>query len=59
MGAQLQVLLEAKTGVTWYRQHVRSGGKGVGNVVLSRFPPVVASSTLLSYGRGIAQMAST
>ena len=29
---------------------------GVGNVILSRYPPVSSSSTLLDYGRGVAQM---
>ena len=29
---------------------------GVGNVLLSRYPPVSSSSTLLSYNRGVAQM---
>ncbi len=54
MGARLESLLEAKTGVSWYRQHVSSGA--VGNVILSRFPPVSSTSYQLSYTRGVAQM---
>ena len=54
MGAQLETLLEQKTGVTWYRQAVYSAG--VGNVILSRYPPVSSSSYQLSYTRGAAQM---
>ena len=54
MGARLESLLEQKTGVTWYRQHVNSGG--VGNVILSRFPPASSTSYQLSYSRGVAQM---
>jgi endonuclease/exonuclease/phosphatase family metal-dependent hydrolase len=58
MGVKLQSILQQKTGVTWYRQHVnvRGGTSGAGNVLLSRYPPVSASSTLLSYTRGVAQM---
>ena len=37
MGERLQVLLEEKTGVTWYRQNVNANG--VGDVFLSRYPP--------------------
>jgi endonuclease/exonuclease/phosphatase family metal-dependent hydrolase len=55
MGERLQSLLQQKTGVTWYRQSA-NGTNGVGNVLLSRYPPVSSSSTLLSYGRGVAQM---
>jgi endonuclease/exonuclease/phosphatase family metal-dependent hydrolase len=54
MGVKLQTLLQQKTGITWYRQNVNAGG--VGNVLLSRYPPVSSSSTLLSYNRGVAQM---
>jgi endonuclease/exonuclease/phosphatase family metal-dependent hydrolase len=54
MGERLQSLVQQKTGVTWYLQNVNAGG--VGNVLLSRYPPVSSSSTLLSYGRGVAQM---
>jgi endonuclease/exonuclease/phosphatase family metal-dependent hydrolase len=58
MGEKLQGLLEQKTGVTWYRQDVNCNGgtSGVGNVLLSRYAPVSSSSTLLSYGRGVAQI---
>jgi endonuclease/exonuclease/phosphatase family metal-dependent hydrolase len=58
MGEKLQTLLQQKTAVTWYRQHVnaKGGTSGVGNVLLSRYPPVSSSSTLLSYARGVAQM---
>jgi endonuclease/exonuclease/phosphatase family metal-dependent hydrolase len=58
MGEKLQSLLQQKTGMTWYRQHVNvyGGSTGYGNVLLSRFPPVSSSSTLLSYSRGVAQM---
>jgi endonuclease/exonuclease/phosphatase family metal-dependent hydrolase len=58
MGARLQSLVQQKTGVTWYRQHVNANGgsSGVGNVILSRHQPVSSSSTLLSYTRGVAQM---
>ena len=54
MGAKLESLLEQKTGVQWYRQSVNPNG--VDNVLLSQFPPVSSSSTLLDYGRGVAQM---
>jgi endonuclease/exonuclease/phosphatase family metal-dependent hydrolase len=54
MSQRLQSLVQQKTGVTWYLQHVNAGG--VGNAILSRYPPVSASSTLLSYNRGVAQM---
>jgi endonuclease/exonuclease/phosphatase family metal-dependent hydrolase len=54
MGAKLHALIQQKTGVTWYRQHVNSGG--VGNVLLSRIRPVSSGSTQLSYTRGVAQM---
>jgi endonuclease/exonuclease/phosphatase family metal-dependent hydrolase len=54
MGAHIESLLEQKTGVTWYRQNVNAGG--VGNVILSRFPPVSSTSYQLSYTRGVAEM---
>ena len=58
MGEKLQSLLKQKTGATWYRQdvNVEGGTSGYGNVILSRYPPVSSSSTLLSYTRGVAQM---
>ena len=40
--------------MTWYIQNVNPNG--VGNVVLSRIPPVSSSSTLLDFGRGVARM---
>ena len=55
MGAKIQGLLQQKTGLTWYLQNVNAGG--VGNVLLSLYPPVSSSSTLLDFGRGVAQMA--
>ena len=54
MGEKLQSLVQQKTGVTWYRQHVNAGGTG--NVLLSRIRPVSSGSTQLSYSRGVAQM---
>jgi endonuclease/exonuclease/phosphatase family metal-dependent hydrolase len=54
MGEKLRSLVQQKTGVTWYKQSVNPNG--VGNVLLSRFPMVSASSTLLSYGRGVAHV---
>jgi endonuclease/exonuclease/phosphatase family metal-dependent hydrolase len=58
MGEKLQSLLQEKTGVAWYRQdvNVNGGTTGYGNVLLSRYPAVSCSSTLLSYTRGVAQM---
>ena len=58
MGERLQSLVQQKTGVTWYRQHVNvnGGATGYGNVLLSRHRPVSGSSALLSYSRGVAQM---
>jgi endonuclease/exonuclease/phosphatase family metal-dependent hydrolase len=58
MGEKLESLLREKTGVAWYRQDVNvyGGTNGYGNVVLSRYPPVSSSSTLLSYSRGVAQI---
>ena len=55
MGAKLESLVEQKTGVAWYRQHV-NGADGVGNVLLSRYAPLSKGSIALSYGRGVAQM---
>jgi endonuclease/exonuclease/phosphatase family metal-dependent hydrolase len=54
MGEKLRSLLQQKTGVTWYMQTVNAGG--VGNALISRYPPVSSSSFLLDYGRGVAQM---
>src|SRR5207248_8723848 len=54
MGAELESLVEQKTGATWYRQSVNAGG--VGNVILSRIAPVSTGSYLLDYGRGVAEM---
>jgi len=54
MAERLQSLLQQKTGVTWYRQSVNPNG--VGNALLSRIAPVSASSYILDYGRGVAQM---
>jgi len=54
MGVTLQNLLQQKTGVTWYRQAVNPNG--VGNVILSRLPPVSSSYFILPNGRGVAQM---
>ena len=54
MSEKLQSLLQQKTGVTWYRQSVNPNG--VGNALLSRIAPVSASSYILDYGRGVAQM---
>jgi endonuclease/exonuclease/phosphatase family metal-dependent hydrolase len=58
MGEKLEALVEQKTGLPWYRQdvNVNGGSTGYGNVLLSRYPPVSSSSTLLSYARGVAQM---
>jgi len=58
MGAHLQSLMQQKTGVTWYKQHVNvyGGTNGYGNVILSRYPPVASGSTLLSNSRGVAEM---
>ena len=58
MGERLQSRLEHLTGVTWYRQdvNVNGGRSGYGNVLLSRYPAVSSSSTLISYTRGVAQM---
>ena len=55
MSAKLESLLEAKTGVAWYRKYVAISGKA-GNVLLSRFPLVSSSTKLLSYSRGVAQI---
>jgi endonuclease/exonuclease/phosphatase family metal-dependent hydrolase len=57
MGAKLQTLLRQKTGVTWYLQsgYALSGGRGGGNVLLSRYTPVSSTWKLLSYGRTVVQ----
>ena len=55
MSQRLQSLLQSKTGVTWYRKYVSIGSKA-GNVLLSRYPLVSSSTTLLSYNRGVAQI---
>jgi endonuclease/exonuclease/phosphatase family metal-dependent hydrolase len=55
MSERLQSLLQSKTGVTWYRKYVQIGSKA-GNVLLSRYPLVSSSTTLLSYDRGVAQI---
>jgi endonuclease/exonuclease/phosphatase family metal-dependent hydrolase len=54
MGEKLQTLIQQKTGVRWYIQSVNPNG--VGNVILSRLPPVSSSTKLLDNGRGVAQM---
>ena len=54
MGERLRSLIQQKTGITWYKQHVNAGG--VGNVLLSRHRPISSTSTLLSHQRGVAQM---
>jgi len=54
MGAKLQSLIQQKTGATWYLQNVNAGG--LGDVLLSRYPPVSSSAFLLDFGRGVAQM---
>jgi endonuclease/exonuclease/phosphatase family metal-dependent hydrolase len=54
MGLKLRDLMQQKTGVTWYIQSVNPNG--VGNVLLSRLPLISASSYLLDYGRGVAQI---
>jgi endonuclease/exonuclease/phosphatase family metal-dependent hydrolase len=55
MSQRLQSLLQSKTGVTWYRKYVSIGSKA-GNALLSRYPLVSSSTTLLSYDRGVAQI---
>ena len=55
MSAKIESLLEAKSGVAWYRKYVAISGKA-GNVLLSRFPLVSSSTKLLSYSRGVAQI---
>ena len=55
MSQRLKSLLESKTGATWYRKYVSIGSKA-GNVLLSRYPLVSSSTTLLSYDRGVAQI---
>ena len=54
MGERLRSLVQQKTGVTWYKQHVNPNG--VGNVFLSRHQPVASAAGNLSYGRGVAQV---
>jgi len=58
MGERLRSLVSQKTGVTWYLQSVNvyGGTTGYGNVLLSRYPPVSSSFTLLDFDRGVAQM---
>jgi endonuclease/exonuclease/phosphatase family metal-dependent hydrolase len=55
MTQRLQSLLQAKTGVTWYQKYVSIGSKA-GNALLSRYPFVSSSTTLLSHDRGVAQI---
>ena len=55
MSEHLQSLLQSKTGVTWYRKYVQIASTA-GNVLLSRYPLVSSSTTLLSYDRGVAQI---
>jgi endonuclease/exonuclease/phosphatase family metal-dependent hydrolase len=55
MSERLQSLVQQKTGLTWYRNYVRIGN-GTWNVLLSRYPLVSSSSTLLSYDRGVAHV---
>ena len=54
MSERIRSLIQQKTGITWYKQHVNPNG--VGNALLSRHRPVSSTSTNLSYGRGVAQM---
>jgi endonuclease/exonuclease/phosphatase family metal-dependent hydrolase len=54
MSVKLQSLLQQKTGVTWYLKSIYADGTG--NVLLSRLPLVTASSHLLSYSAGVAQV---
>jgi endonuclease/exonuclease/phosphatase family metal-dependent hydrolase len=54
MGERLRSLVQQKTGVTWYKGNVIANG--ISNVLLSQFPLGSASSTQLSYGRGVAQI---
>jgi len=55
MSQRLESLLESKTGATWYRKYVNISGKA-GNVLLSRYPLVSSSTTLLNNDRGVAQI---
>jgi len=55
MGERLQSLLQQKTGVTWYRKADNPAVNAV-DVLLSRYPLVSSSSTLLDYNRGVAQV---
>jgi endonuclease/exonuclease/phosphatase family metal-dependent hydrolase len=54
MSERLRALVQQKTGVTWYKQNVVANG--IADVLLSQYPLVSASSRLLAYGRGIAQI---
>jgi endonuclease/exonuclease/phosphatase family metal-dependent hydrolase len=54
-GATLEALLESKTRQAWYRKFVNPSG--VGNLILSKLPLASSSTYLLSYGRGISQVA--
>ena len=55
MSERLQSLLQSKTGAAWYRKYVSIDSKA-GNLLLSRYPLVSSSTTLLSYSRGVAQI---
>jgi endonuclease/exonuclease/phosphatase family metal-dependent hydrolase len=55
MGERLRTLVEQKTGVRWYRQSNHPAVNAV-DVLLSRYPFVTSSETLISYNRGIAQI---
>ena len=55
LSQRLESLLESKTGATWYRRYVNISGKA-GNVLLSRYPLVSSSTTLLNNDRGVAQI---
>jgi endonuclease/exonuclease/phosphatase family metal-dependent hydrolase len=59
MGERLRTLVQQKTGVTWYRQSDNppvSAISNAGDVLLSRYPLVTSSSTLLSFGRGVSHV---
>jgi endonuclease/exonuclease/phosphatase family metal-dependent hydrolase len=58
LGATLEILLEQKTGIAWYRQFVnaKGGSSGVGNLILSIFPFTSTGTHLLSYDRGVVQV---
>jgi endonuclease/exonuclease/phosphatase family metal-dependent hydrolase len=57
--ARLASLLKSKTGRTWYYKFATASGasRGDGNLILSRYPFVVADSQLLSYTRVVVQVA--